>query len=46
MPDTKEIVEDENKIDTVIADDIEFRGKITFSKILNRLKDIFENLFG
>ena len=30
MSDIKEIVEDENKIDTVIADDIDFRGTLKF----------------
>ena len=39
--DNKEIVEDENKIDTVMADDIEFRGKIIFKTSL-KIKGLFE----
>lgn len=34
MADIKEIVEDENKIDTVIADDIDFKGTLTFKNSL------------
>jgi cytoskeletal protein CcmA (bactofilin family) len=34
MPEVKEIVEDENKIDTVIADDISFKGKLKFKNSL------------
>lgn len=41
MAPDKEIVEDENKIDTVIADDIEFRGKILFKNSL-KIKGFFE----
>ncbi|MDY6935047.1 MAG: polymer-forming cytoskeletal protein [Spirochaetota bacterium] len=41
MPDLKEIVEDENKIDTVMADDIEFRGKLTFKNSF-KVKGFFE----
>jgi cytoskeletal protein CcmA (bactofilin family) len=41
MNDNIEIVEDENKIDTVIADDIEFRGRIQFKNSL-KIKGIFE----
>lgn len=41
MQEKNDIVEDENKIDTVIADDIEFRGKILFNKSL-KIKGIFE----
>ncbi|PKL35685.1 MAG: cell division protein [Spirochaetae bacterium HGW-Spirochaetae-1] len=37
----KEIVEDENKIDTVIADDIHFRGSLKFKNSL-KIKGIFE----
>ena len=41
MTENTEIVEDENKIDTVIADDIDFRGKIIFKNSL-KLKGNFE----
>ncbi len=41
MTEINEIVEDENKIDTVIADDIEFRGKIIFKNSL-KIKGFFE----
>jgi cytoskeletal protein CcmA (bactofilin family) len=41
MTENNEIVEDENKIDTVIADDIEFRGKVIFKNSL-KIKGIFE----
>ncbi|MFW5808419.1 MAG: bactofilin family protein [Spirochaetota bacterium] len=41
MADTKEIVEDENKIDTVIADDIVFKGTLVFKKSL-KIKGQFE----
>ena len=41
MPDIKEIVEDENKIDTVMADDIRFRGKLIFKNSL-KIKGVFE----
>ena len=37
MTENNEIVEDENKIDTVIADDIEFRGKVIFKNSLKRM---------
>ncbi len=41
MADVKEVVEDENKIDTVIADDISFKGKLTFKNSL-KIKGEFE----
>mgnify|MGYP001227096756 CR=1 FL=1 len=41
MTEKKEIVEDENKIDTVIADDITFRGSLKFKNSL-KIKGIFE----
>ncbi len=41
MDDIKEIVEDENKISTVIADDIEFRGRLVFKNSL-KIKGLFE----
>ncbi|HOP65036.1 MAG TPA: polymer-forming cytoskeletal protein [Spirochaetota bacterium] len=41
MSDIKEIVEDENKIDTVIAEDIEFRGVLKFKNSL-KIKGKFE----
>lgn len=41
MAELKEHVEDENKIGTVIGDDIEFRGKILFKKSL-KIKGFFE----
>lgn len=34
MPDIKEMVEDENKIDTVLSDDIEFTGSLKFKNSL------------
>ncbi|HOW83854.1 MAG TPA: polymer-forming cytoskeletal protein [Spirochaetota bacterium] len=37
----KEILEDENKIGTVIADDIHFRGRLSFKNSL-KIKGIFE----
>jgi hypothetical protein len=37
----REIVEDENKISTVIADDIEFRGRLVFKNSL-KIKGFFE----
>jgi len=41
MSDIKEIIEDENKIDTVIAEDIEFRGTLKFKNSL-KIKGKFE----
>ena len=41
MSEIKEIVEDENKIDTVIADDIDFRGTLKFKNSL-KIKGKFE----
>ncbi|HNR87476.1 MAG TPA: polymer-forming cytoskeletal protein [Spirochaetota bacterium] len=41
MADSKEMVEDENKIGTVIGDDIEFRGTLSFKKSL-KIKGFFE----
>ena len=41
MSEIKEIVEDENKIDTVIADDIDFRGTLRFKNSL-KIKGKFE----
>jgi cytoskeletal protein CcmA (bactofilin family) len=41
MSEIKEIVEDENKIDTVIAEDIEFRGTLKFRNSL-KIKGKFE----
>ena len=41
MPDIKEIVEDENKIGTVIAEDISFRGTLQFKNSL-KIKGFFE----
>lgn len=41
MSDVKEVVEDENKIDTVIADDIDFRGTLKFKNSL-KIKGKFE----
>lgn len=41
MSEIKEIVEDENKIDTVIAEDIEFRGTLKFKNSL-KIKGKFE----
>ena len=34
MPENREIIEDENRIGTVIADDIEFKGKLVFKDSL------------
>ena len=42
MTEVKELIEDENKISTVIADDIEFKGRLVFK---NSLK-IKGNFFG
>lgn len=41
MADIKEVVEDENKIGTVIADDIEFKGKLIFKDSL-KIRGSFE----
>lgn len=41
MAETREIVEDENKIGTVIADDIRFKGTISFKDSL-KIKGTFE----
>lgn len=41
MNEIREIVEDENKITTVIADDIEFRGRLVFKNSL-KIKGFFE----
>ena len=41
MEDLKEIVEDENKISTVVADDISFRGRLAFKNSL-KIKGFFE----
>ena len=41
MPDVKETVEDENKIGTVIADDIHFKGHLKFKNSL-KIKGKFE----
>lgn len=41
MSEIKEIVEDENKIDTVIAEDIDFRGTLKFKNSL-KIKGKFE----
>lgn len=41
MPEVKEIVEDENKIGTVFAEDIEFKGKLIFKSSL-KIKGKFE----
>lgn len=41
MADIKEVVEDENKIGTVIADDIEFKGKLNFKDSL-KIRGSFE----
>ena len=41
MPDIKEVVEDENKITTVIGDDITFKGKLKFKSSL-KIKGNFE----
>jgi len=41
MSEIKEVVEDENKIDTVIAEDIDFRGTLKFKNSL-KIKGKFE----
>ncbi len=41
MADIKELVEDENKIETVIADDITFKGTLRFKNSL-KIKGLFE----
>ncbi len=41
MAEVKEHIEDENKIDTVIADDIEFKGTLKFQNSL-KIKGKFE----
>jgi cytoskeletal protein CcmA (bactofilin family) len=41
MPEIKEIIEDENKIDTVISEDIELRGRLNFKNSL-KIKGFFE----
>ncbi len=41
MAEIKEIVEDENKISTVVGDDIELRGRLVFKNSL-KLKGFFE----
>lgn len=41
MSEIKEIVEDENKIDTVMAEDIDFRGTLKFKNSL-KIKGKFE----
>jgi cytoskeletal protein CcmA (bactofilin family) len=41
MAEPKEIIEDENKIDTVIADDISFKGSMKFKNSL-KIKGSFE----
>jgi cytoskeletal protein CcmA (bactofilin family) len=41
MADVKEIIEDENKIGTVIAEDIVFKGKLVFKDSL-KIKGAFE----
>lgn len=41
MPEVKEIVEDENKIGTVFAEDINFKGKLIFKNSL-KIKGDFE----
>lgn len=41
MNEIKEIVEDENKIGTVVADDIEFHGRLVFKNSL-KIKGFFE----
>lgn len=41
MADIKEYVEDENKIGTVIGEDIEFKGTLTFKESL-KIKGSFE----
>jgi cytoskeletal protein CcmA (bactofilin family) len=41
MAEVREIIEDENKIGTVIADDIEFKGRLVFKDSL-KIKGSFE----
>lgn len=41
MAEVKDIIEDENKIDTVIADDIDLRGRLVFKHSL-KIKGTFE----
>ena len=41
MPESNEKIEDENKIDTVIADDIEFKGTLKFKNSL-KIKGKFQ----
>ncbi len=41
MAEAKDIIEDENKIDTVISDDIELKGRLTFKHSL-KIKGNFE----
>lgn len=41
MAEEKEIIEDENKIGTVVAEDIEFRGTLKFKNSL-KIKGFFE----
>ena len=41
MADIKEVVEDENKIGTVIGDDIQFKGSLKFKNSL-KIKGTFE----
>jgi len=41
MPELKDMLEDENKIDTVIADDINFKGFLKFKNSL-KIKGTFE----
>lgn len=41
MTETKELIEDENKISTVIAEDIDFKGRLVFKNSL-KIKGSFE----
>ena len=41
MPEAKEIIEDENKISTVMGDDITFKGRLLFKDSL-KIKGEFE----
>ncbi len=41
MSENKVVLEDENKIDTVLADDIDFKGKLIFKNSL-KIKGSFE----
>lgn len=41
MAEVKEIVEDENKIDTVVSEDIELRGRLVFKHSL-KIKGYFD----